>query len=121
MFHQKPILIVEDNAFLALDIAITVEERDGRVVGPVATVAEAIDLIDRYPIHGAVLDCQLADRDIEPVALRLYELGIPFVVFSGTGLPEGIAHLAGKVDVLVKPQMPHTVIDALQARIIKTV
>jgi len=40
-------------------------------VGPVLTVAEALALIDTMAINAAVLDGQLADRDITPAALRL--------------------------------------------------
>ena len=45
MFSNTPILIVEDNVFLALDLSQAIEEMNGTIVGPTALVSEALDLL----------------------------------------------------------------------------
>lgn len=47
MLTDKPVLIVQDNIYLALDLAAVVEQLDGRVVGPAATIAEALALLKK--------------------------------------------------------------------------
>lgn len=42
MFSEAPVLIAEDNVYLALDLSMAVEEMQGRVVGPASSVAEAL-------------------------------------------------------------------------------
>lgn len=103
MLRDKSILIVEDNCYLALDLSIAVEESNGRVIGPVATVAEALVLLQEMPIAAAVLDSQLADRDVTPLATLLAAQGVPFVIHTATGLPPGVARLHPDTPLLVKP------------------
>lgn len=45
MFSEAPVLIAEDNVYLALDLSMAVEEMQGRVVGPASSVAEALTLL----------------------------------------------------------------------------
>ena len=103
MLNDSAILIVEDNVYLALDLSQAVEESHGRVVGPVATVAEALALVEREPITAALLDSHLADRDVTPVVMLLAAKGVPFVVHSATALPPEIEQLVPDVPLLVEP------------------
>jgi hypothetical protein len=92
---------------------LAVEQHGGTVVGPIDSVAEALLLLASRPPSGAVLDCQLADRDVTPLALRLLELGIPFVINTGTGPPPELAAAAPDLVVLVKPVRPELVVATL--------
>lgn len=47
--------IVEDGAFVALDLAPSVDEADGKVVGRAATLREALSLVKSH-ISAAILD-----------------------------------------------------------------
>jgi hypothetical protein len=116
VLDQKSILIVEDNVFLALDLAMAVEDLGGSVVGPVARVDEAMSLLDRHRISGAVLDSQLEDRDITPVVLVLVKQGVPLVIHSGTGLPPALALAHPDLPVLCKPLKPGIVLELLMGR-----
>jgi DNA-binding NtrC family response regulator len=103
MFAEKPILIVEDEAFVALDLSMAVEEFHGQVIGPVATVTEALALLKTETIAAAILDANLADRDVTPVALRLAERGVPFVIHTGSGIPAELAAIHPNLTMIVKP------------------
>ncbi|EEZ30289.1 hypothetical protein C066_02057 [Brucella sp. UK5/01] len=52
--EHRRILVVEDEVFVALDVAATVEDANGTVVGPVGTVRQAIDLINRQEVDAAI-------------------------------------------------------------------
>ncbi|HSP25089.1 MAG TPA: response regulator [Saliniramus sp.] len=80
-------LICEDEPFIALDLAASVEEAGGRVVGPAASIAEAEHLLETATVHGAILDVHLSDGEVTPVAERLIEAGIPVIIQTGVGLP----------------------------------
>jgi len=117
MLGGLPILIVEDEALIALDLAAAVEEFDGRVIGPVATVAEALSLLEQGVVAAAVLDANLADRDVTPIALRLIEQVVPFVIHTGTGLPAELAAIDSDILVIQKPSRAASVITRLIGRI----
>jgi len=116
MLDQKSILIVEDNAFLAVDLAMAVEDLGGCVIGPVARVDEAMSLLDVHQLAGAVLDSQLEDRDITPVVTSLLRQGVPLVIHTGTGLPAALALSHPDLPVLIKPLKPAIVLELLMAR-----
>ncbi|HEX8666210.1 MAG TPA: response regulator [Beijerinckiaceae bacterium] len=81
------VLIVEDQAIIALDLQAAVEEANAQVIGPAPTVREALDLLDTDEIHAAILDANLPDGDITPVAEELIDRGVPFVINTGVAVP----------------------------------
>jgi CheY-like chemotaxis protein len=115
MGKMLSVLIVEDEPIVALSLAYAVEAAGAIVIGPVASTAEALDLIARSPIDAAIVDVQLEDRDITPVAIALMERQVPFVVHSGTGLPPELAQAHPGLQVMMKPTVP----DAVMARLLQ--
>ena len=113
MFDALPILIVEDDPIIAMCLAEVVSDFNGRVVGPMATVREAMEVLDQREIAAAILDAKLLDQEITPVALRLASAGIPLVVHSGTGLPAEVAAKWPDLPVLMKPMPAHQVVERL--------
>ena len=113
MLTNQSILIVENNVYLALDLSQAVEEINGQVVGPVGTVAEALDLLKAQAVAGAILDSQLADRDVTPVVLVLADKGIPYIIHTATGLPPGVARLHPEAPLLTKPLHVEAIITGL--------
>ena len=91
MLNQLPVLVVEDEALIALDLVEAIKQVEGVPVGPIATVEEAMRLIDIQPVKAAILDANLLDRDVTPLALALIERDIPFVIHTATGLPKELA------------------------------
>ena len=78
------IMIVEDEALVALDLVAVLEDRGFTVVGPAATVDQAMELLDRHAVSLAILDVNLGrDETSEPIAKRLKREGIRFFVTSG--------------------------------------
>lgn len=79
----RRILVVEDEAIIALMIEDLLAEFGATVVGPVATVIEALALLEVEPIDGAVLDYRLADGTSLAIADALSARGTPFIFASG--------------------------------------
>jgi len=78
------ILLVEDDRLMALNLVQALEGEGASVIGPVATVRQALDLIEATPrLDGAVLDVELVGELSFSVADRLRDQGIPFVFQTG--------------------------------------
>jgi CheY-like chemotaxis protein len=80
----RSLLLVEDNYMIAADFAFLLEEQGAEVIGPAATVADALELIEaQSAFDGAVLDINLGDEMVYPVADELRRRGVPFVFATG--------------------------------------
>jgi len=109
------ILVVEDEYFIADEMALALRALGAEVVGPVPTMDEAIRIVESTePIHAAILDLNLKDVRAFPLADILGDRGIPFVFatgYSGTAIPA--AYQA--VPLWEKPFDPHALARALPA------
>ena len=83
LYAGKRILVVEDQYFLADEVRRTLFDLDATVVGPAASIEEAMALISSESIDAAILDVHLGDEFVFPVAERLEELDVPFVFATG--------------------------------------
>jgi CheY-like chemotaxis protein len=120
MLSESPILIAEDNLYIALDLSNTIEDMDGRVVGPASTVAEALQLLEQHHVAAAILDCQLGDHDAAPLAHVLAQRRVPFVIHTATPVSATISALHPTVPVLLKPLQPQAVLTCLLDEIRRT-
>ena len=102
----RRILVVEDESLVAMLLETILEDMGCETVGPVSNVAEAVGLVDGgEPLHGALLDVNVAGVEVLPVAAALEARGLPFVFSTGYGeggLPDG---WKGRITL----QMPFTV------------
>ncbi len=108
----RRILVVEDEALVAMLVEDALLDAGALVIGPAATVREAIALLDREEPHAAVLDMNLAGETSTPVADVLAARGVPFVVATGYGA-DGLPHAHAAVPVLAKPYDPGELTAAL--------
>ena len=79
----KRLLVVEDEYVIASDLAYTIEAAGATVIGPAGTVEDALALLDSDRIDGAVLDVNLHQKRVYPVADALAARRIPFVFATG--------------------------------------
>jgi CheY-like chemotaxis protein len=88
VLNRSAILVVEDEPYIALELQAAIEEAGGKVVGPVGSVSAALALLrDGAEVAAAVLDIQLSDREVTPVAKVLSARGVPVVFQSAKALP----------------------------------
>jgi DNA-binding response OmpR family regulator len=77
------VLVVEDEVFIALEIAEALIEAGFDVVGPAMAVGPALELMETVGCDAAVLDINLGTETSEPVAHGLARRGKRFVTLSG--------------------------------------
>jgi CheY-like chemotaxis protein len=78
------VLVVEDEYLIATDIAEALAELGATVVGPVGSVKEALRRIEAEgELDGAVLDINLGQEKVFPVADALIARHVPFVFATG--------------------------------------
>lgn len=104
------VLLVEDEAIVAAQLSELIESAGGRVVGPVASVAEAKRMMPTLWADAAVLDLNVADGEITPVLEALIARGLPVVVYTGGSLPEAVHRRHPNVVVLRKPVHPARIV-----------
>jgi CheY-like chemotaxis protein len=80
--RRPRILVVEDEAPVARDIANILRNAGFETVGPAGGPARALELVSRIGCDAAVLDIRLGRGTSEPVALALRRRGTPFIAVS---------------------------------------
>ena len=106
------ILVVEDDPFIALDVADNLARAGATVVGPAHNLLAALRLAEDADLAAAVLDFRLEHGDTLAVAARLAERGIPFVF--QTSDPEAVRRSRPEALILSKPVPAETLIRALE-------
>ncbi len=92
---NKRVLIVEDEMLIAMLIEDMLVDLGCEPVGPYSSVAGALGAMDSHRFDLAILDANLGREMIYPVAERLEQRGIPFLLVSGYGqqaVPAGRDH-----------------------------
>ncbi|WP_340315611.1 response regulator [Rhizorhabdus argentea] len=92
------LLLVEDDYFIASDVALWLESNGASVLGPVGSVGEALDALAENPagVDVAVLDINLGKERVFPVADALATADLPFLFLTGydkEAIPEGYRHV----------------------------
>jgi DNA-binding response OmpR family regulator len=85
---EKTVLIVEDEFLLALDLKILLEGYGWRVMGPAASVAAAMSLLEHELPSVALLDVNLGNEMVTPLAENLKMRCVPFALASAVDDPE---------------------------------
>jgi len=108
-----PILIVEDEPFIALELKAAVEDAGGKVVGPVGSVQAALELLDTDSVAAAILDVQLSDGNVTPVAAALVARQIPMVFQSSVSLPPDLRRQCPDIAHFRKPASAKLLIEKI--------
>lgn len=94
------VLVVEDEALIAMEIEAVLQEAGYRVAGPVGSIGAALALIDDGLPDAALLDVNVCGVPVFPVSDALAKAGVPFLVMTGhsrDALPPALQpHFLGK-------------------------
>ena len=109
----RNILIVEDESLVAMLLETILEDMGCTTVGPISNIDDALKLLaDNVPLDGALLDVNVAGREVFPVAAALQARNIPFVFSTGYG-EGGLPDEWRGLPVIQKPFTEAAVHDAL--------
>lgn len=107
------VLVVEDEFLVALGLEDNLRSLGYTVVGPVSTLAAAMEAAAAEQVDAAILDVNLNGEPVYPAAAILADRGIPFLFCSGyTGTVRAPRPF---VDVprVAKPYTSRVIADAL--------
>ena len=108
----RRILVVEDEALIAMMLEDCLRDAGATVLGPVANRQDALAELRHQRPDVVLLDLQLGTESALPLALHLQASGIPFIIctgFGNPGLPPGLTPLL----VLTKPLEMEALLAAL--------
>ncbi len=102
MTASRSILIVEDEPLISMMLEDFLDSLGHNVAGTCDTVAAALDRVNEGGFDLAIIDVNLNGEQIWPVADRLAERGVPYVLATGGHIePPPPAHASAPV--LSKP------------------
>lgn len=102
MFTGKRILLVEDEALVAMLLEDLVADLGAVVIGPEGQLDLAIALAETETLDAAILDINLGGKRSYGVADALRQRSIPFAFATGYGA-SGVDDSHRDVPVLMKP------------------
>jgi CheY-like chemotaxis protein len=81
--HSGQVLLLEDEALIAVALQGDLEDAGYTVAGPFTTCAGAIEWLASNRPDLAILDTVLKDGSCKEVALKLNQQGVSYIVYSG--------------------------------------
>ena len=82
----RRVLVVEDESLVAMLLETILEDMGCTPVGPAANIDDGLKMAtDGEPLDAALLDVNVAGRQVFPVAEALKARGVPFVFSTGYG------------------------------------
>lgn len=113
---RRKVLVVEDEALVAMDVCEMLVELGLEIVGPAARLPDALQLIDAHPdLAFAVMDMNLAGVRSWPAARALRGRGAPVLFLTGyiaaqSDLPDDLADVV----ICAKPVDLRSLADAIR-------
>jgi CheY-like chemotaxis protein len=107
------VLVVEDEALIAMDLQALLEEAGYRVLGPANSTAAAMALLAGQDPDVALLDVNLGRSDVFGVANELATRKTKLIFLTGHSaqkLPPAHRHRP----LVSKPYLPHVLLQAVQ-------
>jgi DNA-binding NtrC family response regulator len=85
----RSILIVEDEAIIAMDLTMALEDA-GAEVTSTGTLKHALLLVEHDGLSAAILDHGIKGGDSSLLSRRLKERGVPFLIYTGHSDAEAV-------------------------------
>lgn len=115
MIEPLKVLIVEDEALLAMELESLIEEAGHSVVGWATSSGEAVDVVNSTDADIAFVDIHLADGATGVEVAEHFRRSKRSMVVFMTANPKRIPdHFAGAVGVIAKPYTMNGLMSALR-------
>ena len=117
--HRARILVVEDEAAIAVMLEYGLTQLGYVVIGPTSRLSTAIELARDSELDAALLDVTIRGGRVYPVADILRQRGIPFLLASGYGkwaLPEALREAPRLTKPFSMPELEEQLKQLLQIK-----
>jgi DNA-binding response OmpR family regulator len=108
------VLVVEDEFIIADEIAAIVEAAGHSVLGPVASIDDALAILAEERPGFAVIDANLRGQSSASLARRLDEMGVAFCICTGYRADD-LRPTFGDVVLIQKPVKAGALVAALRS------
>lgn len=98
----KRILLIEDEALVAMEIEAQLMSAGCKIIGPAATIEKAKRLVSEASFDAALVDANLDGHPVDEIAAALTKKEIPFAFATGYGR-EALPPLFQDAQILAKP------------------
>ncbi len=104
---QARILVAEDERIVGFDLCETVEEAGFEVAGPHSDISSAMLSFQKNKPDLAILDVQLDDGIVYPLAQKLRDEDVPIIFHSGQFNRDEMEERFPEATTLLKPCPPN--------------
>lgn len=111
---RPTVLVVEDEFIIAIDLCDTVQDLGYGLAGPYPDKARAFAAIEERLPDAAILDVNVVDGEVFPLADALMAKGVPIIFHSGHLPLETVRHRYPGALACSKPCSPDRLVAALQ-------
>ena len=112
-YKEFRIMLVEDEAMIAMFLEDVLQNAGFEVVGPIGRVEAGIEAAKNEPmLDAALLDVNLGRTTVFPIADQLILRNIPMVFMTGYGA-DGLPERFADRPVVTKPYTPEIILGAL--------
>ena len=106
----RRILVIEDEALVALDLEMTLQAAGATTIGPFLRLRDARPAVETTWADAAVLDVMLGRDESYALADRLRERGVAVVFYTGHANPERLRTRYPEAGHCHKPCTPATIV-----------
>lgn len=110
--QETRVLVADDEFPIAIVIEQSLRDAEAEVVSA-ATLAATIKATVEQTLSAAILDVRLGRQTTEAAADVLASKGVPFVFYSGQGLPDSMRSKFPSAKLLMKPVKQSAVVAAI--------
>jgi DNA-binding response OmpR family regulator len=111
---QRKILVVEDDALIAMELSERLADLGYEVIGPAHSIAEAEQLIAATKPDAALLDANLAGASSVPLGMTLNGMGVPVAFCTGYDRIKDLPAALNNAPLLTKPVPDAELVNALK-------
>ena len=113
--NSRPlILVLEDEALIALNVQDELQDAGYEVAGPFSTCSAALKWLQTTTPDMAILDTTLKDGPCQKVALELSRREVPFLIYSGYQEDQQLLSDFQHIAWIEKPVPSGTLVQACQ-------
>lgn len=109
------VLVVEDEPLIAWMLEDAVASLGHEVLGPFPSVQEAMNVLESEEPKIALLDVNLVDGDVFPLADRLHQLSVPLIFHTANVKGDELSRRYCNSQTVMKPSTPNLLENAINA------